>query len=49
MTSNLTILPVGERLEGIVPDVERVVLEPIIAEIEELKRRATPSCWRTTT
>jgi quinolinate synthase len=29
--------PVGERLEGIVPDVERVVLEPLIEEIERLK------------
>jgi quinolinate synthase len=28
---------VGERLEGIVPDVERVVLEPLIEEIERLK------------
>ncbi len=29
--------PVSERLEGIVPDVERVVLEPLIEEIEALK------------
>ncbi len=29
--------PVSERLEGIVPDVERVVLEPLIEEIERLK------------
>lgn len=29
--------PVPERLEGIVPDVERVVLEPLIEEIERLK------------
>ncbi len=39
MTTNLTVLPVGERLEGIVPDVERIVLEPIIEEIEALKRQ----------
>jgi quinolinate synthase len=29
--------PVSERLEGIVPDAERVVLEPLIEEIERLK------------
>ncbi len=39
MTTNLTILPVEQRLEGIIPDVERVVLEPIIEEIEQLKRQ----------
>ena len=35
--TTLTILPVEERLDGIVPDVERIVLEPLIAEIEQLK------------
>jgi len=35
--TNLTILPVERRLDGIVPDVERFVLEPLIAEIERLK------------
>ncbi len=39
MTTNLTIRPVAERLDGIVPDVERIVLEPIIDEIEDLKRQ----------
>ena len=29
--------PVSERLVGIVPDVERVILEPLIEEIEALK------------
>ena len=36
--TNLTILPVEERLDGIVPDAERIVLEPLIAEIEQLKK-----------
>ncbi len=41
--TNLTIrpaevAPVEERLAGIVPDVERVVLEPLVAEIEHLKK-----------
>jgi hypothetical protein len=61
MTTNLTIRPVVERLVGVVPDVERVVLEPIIEEIEDLKRQrnavvlahnyssATPWCSPTTT
>ena len=31
------LLPVSERLVGIVPDVERVILEPLIEEIEALK------------
>ena len=35
--TTLTILPVEERLDGIVPDVERIVLEPLIAEVEQLK------------
>ena len=39
MTTNLTILPVDQRLDGIVPDVERAVLEPIIEEIDELKKQ----------
>ncbi|HSF87644.1 MAG TPA: quinolinate synthase NadA [Acidimicrobiia bacterium] len=39
MTTHLTIRPVSERLDGIVPDIERVVLEPIIEEIEALKRQ----------
>jgi quinolinate synthase len=30
-------IPVGLRLAGIVPDVERAILEPIIADIERLK------------
>jgi quinolinate synthase len=33
----LVLGPVGQRLDGIVPDVERAVLEPIIADIERLK------------
>jgi quinolinate synthase len=33
----LELRPLGERLNGIVPDVERAILEPIIADIERLK------------
>ena len=41
--TNLTIRPIEarrieERLDGIVPDIERFVLEPLIAEIEQLKK-----------
>ncbi len=36
-TTALTLGPIEHRLEGIVPDVERAVLEPIIEEIERLK------------
>ncbi len=39
MTTPLTLRPVEERLDGIVPDAERWVLEPVIAEIEQLKRQ----------
>lgn len=39
MTTPLTLRPVEERLEGIIPDVERWALEPIIEEIETLKRQ----------
>jgi quinolinate synthase len=37
-TTELTLRPVGERLSGIIPDVERVIVEPIIEDIERLKR-----------
>jgi quinolinate synthase len=37
--TNLTIRPVEARLEGIVPDVERFVHEPLIDEIEQLKKK----------
>ncbi len=37
MTTAPTITPVPLRLEGIVPDVERFGLEPVIEEIERLK------------
>jgi quinolinate synthase len=37
-TTSIALLPVDQRLDGIVPDVERVVLEPMIEEIEGLKR-----------
>jgi quinolinate synthase len=33
-----SLIPVGIRLQGIVPDIERSILQPIIEEIEELKR-----------
>ena len=33
----LDLRPIGARLDGIVPDVERAILEPIIADIERLK------------
>ena len=33
----LALGPIGRRLDGIVPDVERAILEPIIADIERLK------------
>ena len=39
MTTPLTLRPVAERLDGIVPDAERWVLEPLIEEIESLKRQ----------
>ncbi len=37
--SNLTILPVVQRLGGVVPDAERYALEPLIEEIDDLKRQ----------
>ncbi|MEE8129783.1 MAG: quinolinate synthase NadA [Vicinamibacterales bacterium] len=37
-TTQIELRPVGERLVDVVPDVERFVLEPIIEEIEQLKR-----------
>lgn len=36
--TSLTLQPIDTRLEGIVPDAERFALEPLIAEIEELKK-----------
>lgn len=33
-----TLIPVRERLDGVLPDVEQLVLEPIIADIDRLKR-----------
>lgn len=39
MSAPSTQLSPAERLEGILPDVEIAALEPLLAEIEELKRR----------
>ena len=36
-TTPLALGPIADRLDGIVPDVERAILEPIIADIERLK------------
>ncbi|MFP4635326.1 MAG: quinolinate synthase NadA [Nitriliruptoraceae bacterium] len=33
-----TSLPIHDRLDGVVPDVERAMLEPILADIDRLKR-----------
>ncbi|MFN3218957.1 MAG: quinolinate synthase NadA [Acidimicrobiales bacterium] len=33
-----TLIPVRERLDGVLPEVEQLVLEPIIADIDRLKR-----------
>ncbi len=38
-TTTIQLPPVGERLVGLVPDVERFALEPVIADIERLKRQ----------
>ena len=37
MTSDLHAAPVSLRLDGLVPDVEAALLEPLVTEIEELK------------
>ncbi len=39
MTLTATAVPIELRLEGVVPDAERFVMEPLIAEIEELKKQ----------
>ncbi len=33
-----SLIPVNERLDGVLPDVERFIAEPIIADIDRLKR-----------
>jgi quinolinate synthase len=38
-TTGIEIRPIADRLEGVLPDVERIMLEPLIAEIDELKRQ----------
>ncbi len=38
MTTELGTSPIPLRLDGVVPDVEAAILEPIIEEIDELKR-----------
>jgi quinolinate synthase len=38
MTSDLHTAPVRLRLDGVVPDVEAALFEPIVAEIDDLKR-----------
>jgi len=38
MTTEIHATPIALRLDGVVPDVERAILEPLIDEIEELKR-----------
>ena len=38
MTTEIRTSPVALRLDGLVPDVEAAILEPVIREIDELKR-----------
>ncbi len=39
MTVTAPAVPIELRLDGVVPDAERFVMEPLIAEIEELKKQ----------
>ena len=34
-----TLIPVRERLDGVLPEVEQLILEPIIADIDRLKQQ----------
>ena len=38
-TESIQVRSIAERLEGVLPDIERTMLEPLIAEIDELKRQ----------
>ena len=39
MTTDIRTSPVALRLDGLVPDVEAALLQPVIQEIDELKRQ----------